>query len=74
MPARGIVSLAAGALPSHLAAPFDAGDDGDWNIDWGEPVPFNLLTLRRRVESERTKRRVLRYDSLGRVIRGANRL
>ena len=73
MPARGIVSLAAGALPSHLAAPFDAGD-GDWNIDWGEPEPFNTRTWRHRVFSDEVKKRTLRYDSLGRVIRGANRL
>ena len=68
---RAAASVIAGALPSHLAAPFEMNHE---KIDWGEPVPFNMLTLRRRVESERIKRRVLRYDSMGRMIVGANRL
>jgi hypothetical protein len=60
------------ALPSHLAKP--VGRQSMTHMDWGAPEPFNELTLRRHLESERTKKRVLRYDAQGRLVGGGNRL
>jgi hypothetical protein len=70
MPQPDLLTAVRIAIP--LAAPVKM--EYESNVKWGEPMPFNELTWKRRLISEAKKNKTLRISKAGRRItpRGLN--